>query len=48
MSDRLSALLQRFELHARVFYSGALCGMADFGGGTGVGHLHLGRRRPLR
>ena len=47
MSDRLSALLQRFELHARVFYSGALCGMADFDGGTGVGHLHLVRRGPL-
>ena len=48
MSDRLSALLLRFELHARVFYSGALCGVADFDGGTGVGHLHLLRRGPLR
>jgi AraC-like DNA-binding protein len=47
MSDRLSALLQRFELHARVFYSGALCGIADFDGGTGIGHLHLVRRGPL-
>ena len=47
MPDRLSALLQRFELHARVFHSGALCGMADFDGGTGVGHLHLVRRGPL-
>jgi len=47
MPDRLSALLQRFELHARVFYSGALCGIADFDGGTGVGHLHLVRRGPL-
>ena len=47
MSDRPSVLLQRFELHARVFYSGALCGMADFDGGTGVGHLHLVRRGPL-
>jgi len=47
MSDRLSALLQRFELHARVFHSGALCGMADFDGGTGVGHLHLVRRGPV-
>lgn len=47
MSDRLSALLQRFDLHARVFYSGALCGVADFDGGAGVGHLHLVRRGPL-
>ena len=47
MSDRLSALLQRFELHARVFYSGVLRGTADFSGGTGVGHLHLVRRGPL-
>lgn len=29
MSDRLSALLKRFELHARVFYSGALCGISN-------------------
>jgi hypothetical protein len=35
MSDRLSALLHRFELRARVFHSGALCGTADFDGGTG-------------
>ncbi|MCE2659492.1 MAG: AraC family transcriptional regulator [Rubrivivax sp.] len=47
MSDRLSALLQRFELHARVFHSGALCGKADVEGSTGVGHLHLVRRGPL-
>ena len=47
MSDRLSALLQRFDLHARVFHSGALCGTADFDGGAGVGHLHLVRRGPL-
>ena len=47
MSDRLSALLQRFDLHARVFHSGALCGVADFDGAAGVGHLHLVRRGPL-
>ncbi|RZS56632.1 AraC family transcriptional regulator [Sphaerotilus mobilis] len=47
MSDRLSALLQRFELHARVFHSGALCGITDFDGGAGIGHLHLLRRGPL-
>ena len=41
VSDRLSALLQRFELSARVFRSGALCGVASFDGGQGAGHLHL-------
>lgn len=48
MSDRLSALLQRFELHARVVHSGTLRGFADFDGNTGEGHLHLVRRGPLR
>lgn len=48
MADRLSALLQRFELHARVFHSGALCGVARFDGAAGIGHLHLLRRGLLR
>jgi Cupin len=48
MSDRLSALLQRFELRARVVHGGALCGAANFDEGTGVGHLHLLWRGPLR
>jgi AraC-like DNA-binding protein len=48
MSDRLSALLQRFDLRARVIHSGALCGPAAFDGSAGVGHLHLVRRGPLR
>jgi AraC-like DNA-binding protein len=47
MADRLSALLQRFELHARVFHKGSLCGIANFDGADGVGHLHLVRRGPL-
>ncbi len=47
MSDRLSALLSRFELHARVFHSGALCGTAHFDGADGVGHLHLLRHGRL-
>ncbi len=48
MSDRLSALLQRFELRARVLHTGALRGPAHFDGSAGVGHLHLVRRGPLR
>ncbi len=41
MADRLSALLQRFELHARVVHRGALCGRVAFDGSAGLGHLHL-------
>lgn len=48
MHDRLSALLQRFDLRARVIHSGALCGRAGFDGRGGAGHLHLVRRGPLR
>ncbi len=48
MPDRLTALLQRFELHARVFHSGALCGSAAFDAAPGVGHLHLLRQGSLR
>ena len=47
MSDRLSALLQRFDLRARVIHSGTLCGAADFDGSAGVGHLYLVRRGPV-
>lgn len=41
MADRLSLLLDQFSLSARVFYSGQLCGAADFDRSDGVGHLHL-------
>lgn len=41
MPDRLSALLKRFELSARVIHGGALCGVASFDAGPGAGHLHL-------
>jgi AraC-like DNA-binding protein len=47
MPDRLSAFLQRFALHARVFHQGPLCGAADFGETDG-GHLHIVRRGPVR
>ena len=48
MSDRLSALLQRFELRARVFHQGPLHGTAAFDGSHGAGHLHLLRQGTLR
>lgn len=47
MSDRLSALLQRFELRARVIRGGALCGAARFDASPGMGHLHLLRQGRL-
>jgi AraC-like DNA-binding protein len=46
-TDRLSGLLQRFELRARVFHSGTLCGSALFPHDAGAGHLHLVRRGPV-
>lgn len=47
MADRLSALLQRFDLRARVFHGGTLCGVAHFDGTHGAGHLHLLRQGTL-
>lgn len=56
--DRLDALLQRFNVEARVFHTGALCGTHDFDETPGVGYLHLlksgpcvihnPRRKPVR
>ncbi len=46
--DRLTPLLARFELSARVFHTGPLCGWADFDGTDGVGHVHLLREGHLR
>ena len=44
--DRLQGLLQRFSVSARLFHSGALCGINDFEE-NGQGQLHLVRRGPL-
>lgn len=41
MDDRLSPLLRRFELKARVFHAGNLCSLVDFDAADGVGHFHL-------
>lgn len=46
--DRLTPLLARFELSARVFHTGPLCAWADFDGADGVGHIHLVREGHLR
>lgn len=47
MPDRLTALLNHFELRSRVFFSGAHCGVAAFDAEPGVGHLHLLRQGRL-
>lgn len=46
--DRLDALLKRFSVNARMFHSGALCGVHDFDTSSGFGQLHLIKRGPLR
>ena len=48
ITDRLQGLLQRFSVSARMFHSGPLCGLHDFGADDGSGHLHLIRRGPVR
>ena len=47
-TDRLEALLSRFRVNARLFHSGALCGVNDFAPEQGRGQLHLVQRGPLR
>jgi AraC-like DNA-binding protein len=46
--DRLTPLLARFDLSARVFHTGPLCAWADFDGTDGVGHIHLVREGRVR
>lgn len=46
--DRLSPLLTRFALSARVFHSGPLCGLSTLFDGDHLGHLHLLRSGRLR
>ena len=46
--DQLSPLFSRFTLSARVFYTGALCGIVDYDNRQGIGMLHVLRRGRLR
>jgi len=40
--DRLSEILNRFSIHAQVFFSGNICGVQPFGASdSSDGHLHL-------
>ena len=42
--DRLSGILERFRLRARLHHAGALCGLHHFDAGEGHGYLHVLRR----
>ena len=46
--DRLSGILERFRVQARLHHSGALCGTSQFDAGAGHGFLHVLRRGRLR
>lgn len=39
--DRLSTLLNHFNLHAATFHNGGFCGTSDIYGQGGFGHVHL-------
>jgi AraC-like DNA-binding protein len=42
--DRLSALLERFRVHAHLFHAGPLCGLTHFDAQEGRGFLHVLRK----
>lgn len=44
----MSPLLKRHSVSAGVFFSGAMCGRADYPLDGAFGHIHLVRRGPLR
>jgi AraC-like DNA-binding protein len=46
--DRLSPLFSRFTLSAELFFSGVLCGAANFDNDKGIGILHVLRRGRVR
>lgn len=46
-NDRLEALLNHFPVRARMFHSGALCGITDFGASHEGGQVHLVRNGAL-
>ena len=48
MDDRLVSLLRRFELTARVFQTGPLCGSSRFDAADGLGYIHVLRAGRMR
>ena len=47
MADRLESLLTHFAVHARMFHSGALCGLNEVPTLPETGQLHLIKRGPV-
>jgi AraC-like DNA-binding protein len=47
-ADPLAPLLKHFNAQAQLFFSGNLCGRADFGDSAGLGYLHLMRAGQTR
>lgn len=47
MADRLEALLKHFSVNARMFHSGALCGVNELPAVADVGQLHLVKAGPI-
>ncbi|HEX2012531.1 MAG TPA: AraC family transcriptional regulator [Roseateles sp.] len=45
--DRLSSLLERFKVRARLFHNGPLCGISRFPAAPGRGFLHVMQRGEL-
>ena len=41
MDDRLAEILKYFNIRARVFHTGNLCGTSTFDGNKGIGHIHV-------
>ena len=41
MGDRLAEILKVFNIRARVFHTGNLCGTSGFDSDQGVGHIHV-------
>jgi AraC-like DNA-binding protein len=46
--DRLSCLLERFRVRARLFHQGRLCGVSHFAAEPGRGFLHVMRRGEMQ
>ena len=48
MKDRLAEILKIYNIKARVFHSGNLCGTANFDDNSGVGYIHVLRQGELK
>ena len=48
MKDRLAEILKIYNIKARVFHSGNLCGTANFDEDSGLGYIHVLRQGKLK